>query len=146
MKITANTMAIAQLVGAVSAQIQTYDGGPSFDFAYVGDDKFEISASVPENTYLGIGYGTSMHFVDMVYIGPIGEGLVWDLYGITDEGPERDDQQDYTVKSVDTSSTAGVYKFVIERAMKTGDFWEINNSLVERTTLSLGQAATKMQT
>ena len=94
-----------------------------FSFNIVTDpsdsNRFKIEASVPENMYLGIAYGSGMNQVDLVRFVGADDGTIEDLWGTGYWTPTTDDQQDYVGTTVELED--GIYNFVTYRDLITTD-------------------------
>ena len=109
------------LLMIASAQaFYTFTKGPSFEVVYdEASKKMKLTATVPENMYLGLAYGAGMNKVDMVTFQAKDDGKVTDLWGEGYQVPTTDKQQDYTDTKV--TKADGSYNFVTYRALDTGD-------------------------
>ena len=74
---------------AQAAAITCWAGGPTFDMEYDGSNQsIKITATVPENQWLGIGWGKGMFNIDMVlFQGAGNDGTVTDLWSTANSTP-----------------------------------------------------------
>ena len=83
-------MKFAYLVGSALCMNFTTNEGPTFDINIV-NNKLKIEASVPNNMWLGIGFGHGMKGgVDMVNFRATGAGIVQDLWSTAEVMPTVD--------------------------------------------------------
>ena len=93
--------------------------GPTFSMSIENKDTLIIEASVPNNMWLGIGFGKDMHHVDMVQFRATGNGIVSDLWADDHVQPTIDSIQSYTRTTVTQANNT--YNFVTYRKLDTGD-------------------------
>lgn len=77
---------------------------------------------MPKDSYLGVGYGTSMDKVDMVaFVSSTSNPHVEDLFATSESRPPNDMQQDYIVTQGTSARGSGRLVLTASRLFNTGD-------------------------
>ena len=100
----------------------TWADGPTFDIGYdATKSMLKLTATVPQDNYLAIGFGEGMTNVDMVHFKATGAGEVVDLWSTGVVAPTTDTTNDYTDTVIDTTTDPTKYSFTTYRPLDTGD-------------------------
>ena len=85
-------------------------------------EKLVFVATVPDDSWLSIGFGSSMRNTDMIAWRVVGgKGFTEDYWSTSRSTPELDSVSDLTDITEMTKFENGVMTFVTERALDTGD-------------------------
>ena len=115
---------LATLVASASAiDYETWANGPTFSLTYdAAKMMMKLTSKVPENTWLGLGFGEGMANVDMVVMQGKDNGIMRDLWSTTFGQPKADATDDWKEKAISKDGT--MYSFAGYRSLSTGDATE----------------------